>query len=93
VYIFLEVSDFDWAKNQTGAIIGSLSQSTHPKFQKTYSPADLILSVTNNQTKRIGEFIWHHSVADKHVFKITQLRTEGNFILTTPLVLITLLHK
>lgn len=82
----LNVEDFVWKVEPTGDYIGELFLFSHPKFQKTFTPKDLVLMIDNKKTQKYGIFTWFSSqqvggsfVID-HMYKCHTL-VDGNNII------------
>jgi hypothetical protein len=82
--IELNVEDFVWKVEPTGDYIGELFLNSHPKFQKTFTPKDLVLMIDNKKTQKYGIFPWFSSqqvgLSMDHMYKCHTL-VESNLIM------------
>ena len=85
--IHLPTEDFVWKVEPTGDFIGELFLNGHPRFQRTFTPKDLILTIENEKTSTDGIYSWFSSqqVANgqiDHMYKCHSIVMNG--IITIP---------
>jgi len=80
----LPTEDFVWKVEPTGDFIGELFLNGHPRFQRTFTPRDLILTIENKKTSTYGIYSWFSSqqVAGGHMYKCHSIVMNG--IITIP---------
>lgn len=85
--IYLSTEDFVWKVEPTGDFIGELFLNGHPRFQRTFTPKDLILTIENTKTSTDGIYSWFSSqqmASGKidHMYKCHSIVMNG--IITIP---------
>ena len=85
--IHLPTEDFVWKVEPTGDFIGELFLNGHPRFQRTFTPRDLILTIENKKTSTYGIYSWFSSQQTggfgmDHMYKCHSILKNG--IITIP---------
>jgi len=71
--IHLPTEDFVWKVEPTGDFIGELFLNSHPRFQRTFTPKDLILTIENEKTSTYGIYSWFSSQQTGGSFQIDHM--------------------
>lgn len=83
----ISTEDFVWKVEPTGDFIGELFLRGHPRFNRTFTPKDLILTIENKKTSTYGIYSWFSSQSMAsgqmdHMYKCHSIVMNG--IITIP---------
>lgn len=91
--IILDINEFVWSKpDEHGTIVGKMQIGKHPKFQRTYTPEDITLVISNKQSETVGYFghvvstknNYERSFSAEHEYRLHTLNEKYDMVIPSP---------